>query len=237
MARGKARFSGDKKTITGDFDGKVDAAITKVIPALATPKTREDGARIGEGEKEELRINPDYLDLVKEIRVAAWIAHRTLQENALENSVPDVKAELSKLLRWIERDQLTKINEAAISHDVWWFLSTALRDCGQSIAHLIQSPKGIDTFRSAIEELLSNDLTARPKSKETNLAAARLLIARLKQALHPHSDQLGITLTSYCNPDFDDYCSTLIILAEAIGMEIGINLSRLRWRGIVQLEI
>jgi hypothetical protein len=229
MPRGKAQFSGESQIKVGDFDKEVADAVHKVIPGLFEEIENEHGIT-------ELVEHPDFVGVLSELQGAAWLAKRMISEGEIENSVPDVRAELSKLLRWIERGEIKKLDDSfeSISPDVWWFLKTSLNTglAQESIQH---ETLNLDIYelREAIVTALASDITARQKPSETNYSAANTMVQMIRNALLPHQESLAVTLTAYCSPDYGN-SSTLVQLVEAIGSAIHLHLSKLRWRNIAQ---
>lgn len=229
MPRGKAQFRGESQIKVGDFDKEVADAVSKVIPRLFEEIENKHGHT-------ELVEHPDFVGVLGEIQGAAWLAKRMIAEGELENSVPDARAELSKLLRLIEKGEIKKLDDSfgSISPDVWWFLKTSIKPC--SAQESIQQEAlnfDIHKLREAITTALKADIKDCPKPAESNYSAAKTMVQLIRNALRPHQESLDLTLTAYCNPDHS-YSSTLVQLVEAIGSAIHLHLSQLRWRNIAQ---
>lgn len=210
MPRGKAQFSGQKAVNVSDsIDTNVDKVLRKELERVW--RTNIDAA--------------EYDDLLQDIKAAAWLAKRMLVESGHQNTVQDLKAELSKILRWIDRNDFDKLfsNLTSISTDVWW----AIRVQGFDPAGATNDIQG---FKEAVALASTSEIPSRMRPNEYQHAAALELARRVLECLRGRSMELEITLTTYADNTNESH---LVRLLKQLGDVIGLVRETTGWRDIV----
>ena len=209
MPRGKANFSGLQSFDVGSFRGPVLKAIGATIKELNSD------------------ASDDYVSFVEEIESAVWIASRVLKEGFQENSVQDIKAELGKLIRWIDRGEIERLQEniPTVSHDVWWAIryASAGEDLDFNDTHRL---------RNALVAASNSQPPHKSRPREYQHKAASELTKRVLAALDVHRANIQITLTVYAD---NAGCSDVVRLLKDLGDIIGLVLEPTGWRDLISL--